>query len=146
MSNTSSSLTDATQEFSWMLSKFVKQTPHVQGAVAVSSDGLLMAKSPSLDRASAEPVAAIISGMTSLGQGAAAILEHDDLERIIVGMSLGVLVIAKVSDGSSIGVVARVGADIGAIGYQMTVLVERAGTMLTPALVAELQQQMLATA
>ena len=129
-----------------MLSKFVKQTPYVQGAVAVSSDGLLMAKSPTLDRAAAEPVAAIISGMTSLGQGAAAILEQDDLERIIVGMSLGVLVIAKVSDGSSIGVVARVGADIGAIGYQMTVLVERAGTMLTPALVAELQQQMLATA
>ena len=59
-------------------------------------------------------------------------LEQDDLERIIVGMQLGVLVIASVSDGSQIGVVARVGADIGAIGYQMTVLVERAGTMLTP--------------
>jgi hypothetical protein len=61
-------------------------------------------------------------------------------------MQLGVLVIASVSDGSQIGVVARVGADIGAIGYQMTVLVERAGTMLTPALVTELQQQMLQTA
>ena len=141
-----SSLTDATQEFSWMLAKFVKQTPHVQGAVAVSSDGLLMAISDTLDRASAEPVAAIISGLTSLGQGAAEILEQDKLERIIVGMNLGVLVIASVSDGSQIGVVARVGADIGAIGYQMTVLVERAGTMLTPALVTELQQQMLQTA
>ena len=139
-------LSEEARSFSWLLNGFVDKTAGVTDAVAVSSDGLLMAKSPSLDRASAEPVAAIISGMTSLGQGAAAILEHDDLERIIVGMSLGVLVIAKVSDGSSIGVVARVGADIGAIGYQMTVLVERAGTMLTPALVAELQQQMLATA
>ena len=143
---TGMTLSEDARSFSWLLNGFVDKTAGVTDAVAVSSDGLLMAKSPSLDRASAEPVAAIISGMTSLGQGAAAILEHDDLERIIVGMSLGVLVIAKVSDGSSIGVVARVGADIGAIGYQMTVLVERAGTMLTPALVAELQQQMLATA
>jgi hypothetical protein len=79
------SLTDATQEFSWMLAKFVKQTPYVQGAVAVSSDGLLMAISDTLDRASAEPIAAIISGLTSLGQGAAEILEQDDLERIIAG-------------------------------------------------------------
>ena len=141
-----SSLTDATQEFSWMLAKFVKQTPKVQGAVAVSSDGLLMAISDSLDRATAEPVAAIISGLTSLGQGAAEILEQDKLERIIRGMNLGVLVVASVSDGSQIGVVARVGADIGAIGYQMTVLVEGAGNMLTPALVTELQQQMLQTA
>ena len=54
--------------------------------------------------------------------------------------------VASVSDGSSIGVVARNGADIGVIGYQMTVLVERAGDMLTPALVTELQQQMLQTA
>lgn len=141
-----SSITDATQEFSWMLAKFVKQTPGVQGAVAVSSDGLLMAVSPDLDRTSAEPIAAIISGLTSLGLGAAELLEHDRLERIIVAMNLGVLVIASVSDGSQIGVIARVGADIGAIGYQMTVLVERAGRILTPQLVAELQQQMLQSA
>lgn len=139
-------VTDDSREFSWMLERFVKQTPYVQGAVAVSSDGLLMAMSSSLDRTAAEPVAAIISGLTSLGDGAAALLEQVPLERIIVGMHLGVLVIASVSDGSSIGVVARNGADIGVIGYQMTMLVERAGDMLTPALVTELQQQILQSA
>jgi predicted regulator of Ras-like GTPase activity (Roadblock/LC7/MglB family) len=134
---------DDTREFSWMLANFVEQTAGVQGAVAVSSDGLLMAMSSSLDRAAAEPVAAIISGLTSLGQGAAGALGYEGLERIVVAMRKGVLLVASVSDGSAIGVVARNGCDIGAVGYQMTLLVERAGALLTPALVAELRQQVL---
>jgi uncharacterized protein len=134
---------DDTREFSWMLANFVEQTAGVQGAVAVSSDGLLMAMSASLDRSAAEPVAAIISGLTSLGQGAAGALGYEGLERIVVAMRRGVLLVASVSDGSAIGVVARNGCDIGAVGYQMTLLVERAGTLLTPALVAELRQQVL---
>lgn len=134
---------DDTREFSWMLANFVEQTAGVQGAVAVSSDGLLMAMSASLDRAAAEPVAAIISGLTSLGQGAAGALGYEGLERIVVAMRRGILLVASVSDGSAIGVVARNGCDIGAVGYQMTLLVERAGTLLTPALVAELRQQVL---
>lgn len=134
---------DDTREFSWMLANFVEQTAGVQGAVAVSSDGLLMAMSSSLDRTAAEPVAAIISGLTSLGQGAAGALGYDGLERIVVAMRKGVMLVASVSDGSAIGVVARNGCDIGAVGYQMTLLVERAGTLLTPALVAELRQAIL---
>jgi predicted regulator of Ras-like GTPase activity (Roadblock/LC7/MglB family) len=102
-----------------------------------------MAMSASLDRAAAEPVAAIISGLTSLGQGAAGALGYEGLERIVVAMRKGVLLVASVSDGSAIGVVARNGCDIGAVGYQMTLLVERAGALLTPALVAELRQQVL---
>jgi predicted regulator of Ras-like GTPase activity (Roadblock/LC7/MglB family) len=136
---------DDSREFSWMLANFVDQTAGVQGAVAVSSDGLLMSMSSSLSRSAAEPVAAIISGLTSLGQGAAAALGYNGLERIIVAMGGGFLLVASVSDGSCIGVVAKAGCDIGAVGYQMTLLVERAGHILTPALVTELRQQVLRT-
>ena len=134
---------DDSREFSWMLANFVDQTAGVQGAVAVSSDGLLMSMSSTLTRSAAEPVAAIISGLTSLGQGAAAALGYNGLERIIVAMGGGFLLVASVSDGSCIGVVAKAGCDIGAVGYQMTLLVERAGHILTPALVTELRQQVL---
>jgi predicted regulator of Ras-like GTPase activity (Roadblock/LC7/MglB family) len=136
---------DDSREFSWMLANFVDQTAGVAGAVAVSSDGLLMSMSSSLTRSAAEPVAAIISGLTSLGQGAAAALGFNGLERIIVAMGGGFLLVASVSDGSCIGVVAKAGCDIGAVGYQMTLLVERAGHILTPALVTELRQQVLRT-
>jgi uncharacterized protein len=136
---------DDSREFSWMLANFVDQTAGVQGAVAVSSDGLLMSMSSTLTRSAAEPVAAIISGLTSLGHGAAAALGYNGLERIIVAMGGGFLLVASVSDGSCVGVVAKAGCDIGAVGYQMTLLVERAGHILTPALVTELRQQVLRT-
>jgi predicted regulator of Ras-like GTPase activity (Roadblock/LC7/MglB family) len=134
---------EQTREFSWLLRSFVEQTAGVDGAVAVSSDGLLMAMSSSLTREDAEPVAAIISGLVSLGRGAAGHLGFEGLERMVVGMRKGVLLVASVSDGSAMGVIARAGCDIGAVGYQMTLLVERAGSLLTPALVAELRQEVM---
>ena len=46
-------LSDEARNFNWLLNSFVDQTAGVTDAVAVSSDGLLMAASSSLDRASA---------------------------------------------------------------------------------------------
>ena len=88
---------------------------------------------------------------TTLGQtvivenigGAAGALGYNGLERIIVAMGGGFLLVASVSDGSCVGVVAKAGCDIGAVGYQMTLLVERAGEMLTPELVDELKNLVL---
>lgn len=138
------SVLEDARSFSWLLSSFVDQTAGVTDAVAVSSDGLPMALSSSLDRARAEQVAAIISGLVSLAHGASSCFGFDGLERLIVAMPRGLLLVGSISDGSAIGVVARKGCDIGTVGYQMTLLVERAGALLTPGLVAELRQELLA--
>jgi predicted regulator of Ras-like GTPase activity (Roadblock/LC7/MglB family) len=135
---------DDVRGFSWLLSSFVEQTAGVTDAVAVSSDGLLMAMSSQLERASAEQVAAIISGLVSLGHGASQCFSFDGFEQMIVAMRRGLLLVSAISDGSCIGVVARKGCDIGLVGYQMTLLVERAGAVLTPSLVTELKHEMLA--
>ena len=50
---------------------------------------------------------------------------------------------ASVSDGSSLGVVADSRCDVGAVGYQMQLLVQRVGAALSPALVAELKESVL---
>lgn len=138
-----SSLSEGARGFSWLLNGFVEKTAGVSDAVAVSSDGLLMAMSSSLERAAAEQLAAIISGMVSLGNGASQCFGFDGLEQVIVAMRRGYLFVSAISDGSCLGVVAGKGCDIGLVGYQTTLLVERAGTVLTPDLVAELKQEML---
>jgi hypothetical protein len=138
------SVIEDARSFSWLLNTFVDQTAGVTDAVAVSSDGLLMALSSSLERARAEQVAAIISGLVSLANGASSCFGFEGLERLIVAMPRGLLLVASISDGSAVGVVARKGCDIGTVGYQMTLLVERAGALLTPGLVAELRQELLA--
>jgi len=136
-------VSEGARGFSWLLNGFVEKTAGVSDAVAVSSDGLLMAMSSTLERAAAEQLAAIISGMVSLGNGASQCFGFDGLEQVIVAMRRGYLFVSAISDGSCLGVVADKGCDIGLVGYQTTLLVERAGTVLTPALVAELKQEML---
>ena len=131
------------RNFNWLLSSFVDATPGVTDAVAVSSDGLLMAMSSSLERAGAEQLSAIIAGMTSLAESTARCFALGNLEQVIVAMQDGYLFVSSVSDGSSLGVVADRRCDVGAVGYQMTLLVERVGAALSPSLVAELKESVL---
>jgi predicted regulator of Ras-like GTPase activity (Roadblock/LC7/MglB family) len=138
-------MSEGARSFSWLLNGFVAKTSGVSDAVAVSSDGLLMAMSSNLDRASAEQLAAIISGLVSLGNGASGCFGFEGLEQVIVAMRKGFLFVSAISDGSCLGVVASKACDIGLVGYQTTLLVERAGAVLTPDLVTELKQEMLAS-
>lgn len=131
------------QQFNWMLNNFVKETAGVTDAVAVSSDGLLMARSNTLDEAGADQVAAIISGFVSLGQGATRCFGFDELNQIIIAMKGGYLFVSAMGDAGCLGVVATPRCDIGNVGYQMALLVERAGQMLTPELVDELKNLVL---
>lgn len=137
------SVADDAQQFNWMLNNFVKETAGVTDSVAVSSDGLLMAKSNTLDDAGADQVAAIISGFVSLGQGATRCFGFEDLNQIIIAMKGGYLFVTAMGTAGCLGVVATPRCDIGNVGYQMTLLVERAGEMLTPELVDELKNLVL---
>ncbi|MGE3620714.1 MAG: roadblock/LC7 domain-containing protein [Acidimicrobiia bacterium] len=136
-------MSEEARNFSWLLNNFVDQTAGVTDAVVVSSDGLLMAMSRGLDRTRAEQLSAIISGMVSLGHGASACFGLEGLEQIIVAMRRGFLFLSAISDGSCLGVVAGKGCDIGLVGYQTTVLVERVGSVISPALVDELKSEMM---
>jgi len=138
------SLADDATQFNWMLNNFVKDTSGVSDAVAVSSDGLLMAMSNTLDTAGADQVAAIISGFVSLGQGTTRCFGFDELDQIIVAMRRGFLFVTAMGSAGCLGVVAQPGCDMGNVGYQMSLLVERAGAMLTPELVTELKNLVLA--
>lgn len=137
-------LADDATEFNWMLNNFVKDTAGVTDAVAVSSDGLLMAMSNTLDQAGADQVAAIISGFVSLGQGTVRCFQFDELNQIIVAMKKGYLFVSAMGTAGCLGVVTTPKCDIGNVGYQMALLVERAGGMLTPELVTELKNLVLA--
>ena len=73
------------RNFNWLLENFVDTTAGVTDAVAVSSDGLLMAMSSTLERAGAEQLAAIIAGMNSLGESTARCFALGGLDRLCNG-------------------------------------------------------------
>lgn len=129
----------AARRFNWLLANFVRQTDGVLHAIAVSSDGLLMAKSDGLDRNSADQLSAVVSGMTGLARGASSRFGFSGLRLVMIEMVGGFLVVSAVSDGSCLGVLLGENCDVGLVGYEMSVLAERSGALLTPALVAELK-------
>lgn len=137
------SLNDDATQFNWMLNNFVKDTAGVTDAVAVSSDGLLMAMSNTLDSGGADQVAAIISGLVSLGEGTTRCLGFDEVDQIIVAMRRGFLFVTAMGTSGCLGVVCRPGAPMRTVGHQMSLFVERAGAMLTPDLVTTLKDRMV---
>jgi len=136
------SLSPEAEAFTWQLETFTSTTAGVLGAVAVSSDGLLVAKAAIDDRGSADRLAAVVSGMTSLATGAAHTYTLGMLNRVIVDMSDGYLLISALGSGSVLGVVAERSADLATAAYEMTLFAMRAGSRLTPALIVELRGAM----
>ena len=136
-------LSDSAKNFNWLIDDFVNSTAGVTDAIAVSSDGLLIAASKSLEREDAEQVAAIVTGLVSLSDGASRAFVFAGLQQVIVSMYGGYMFVSSISLGSALGVVATSGCDIGAIGYQTSLLVERAGELLTPELISELRVSVL---
>jgi len=126
------------EDVSWLISGFVDQTPGVVEAIAVSSDGLLIAMSDGLDRAGGDRFAAVASGLIGLAYGAAGRFGGGKVNEVIVEMDNALLLVTGISDGSSLGVVAEANCDIGYVGYEMAVLVEKTGRVLTPELRAQL--------
>ena len=126
------------EDVSWLISSFVDQTPGVVEAIVVSSDGLLMAMSKGLDRAGGDRFAAVASGLIGLAYGAAGRFGGGKVNEVIVEMDNALLLVPGISDGSALGVVADANCDIGFVGYEMAVLVEKAGRVLTPELRAQL--------
>lgn len=127
------------QRFNWLLANFVRNTDGVTDAVAVSSDGLLMASSDGLDRTSADQLAAIVAGLTGLARGASRRFGFAGLRLVMIEMIGGFLVVSAVSDGSCFGVLLSENCDVGLVGYEMSILAERTADVLTPQLVTELK-------
>jgi len=127
------------RNLNWLVSNFVAGVPGVTQAAVVSSDGLLIAMSSDLDRVDADRLSAVAAGMQSIARGAAGSLDGGAVHEVIIEFEHALLFVMSVSETSVLAVAARRPCDPGLIGYEMAVLVERAATALSPALVAELQ-------
>lgn len=111
----------------WLVANFTREVPGVAHAVLVSADGLLVAASEQLPIERADQLAAVSSGLASLAIGAAQLFEGGQVLQSVVEMDRGYLLLMRVGDGSHLATLAAVSCDIGQIGYEMAVLVERVG-------------------
>ncbi len=115
------------RDLDWVMSRIVEEVPDAAHAILVSADGLLMASSTSIPGERAEQVAAVSSGLASLAVGAARLFEGGSVMQTIVEMEMGFLMLMSVGDGSNLTVLTTEEADIGQVGYEMALLVDRVG-------------------
>ncbi|NOR00825.1 dynein regulation protein LC7 [Mycolicibacterium fortuitum] len=111
----------------WFVSNFVRDVPGVSHAILVSADGLLMASNSHLPADRAEQSAAVTSGLASLSTGAARLFEAGNVRQSIVEMDDGFLLLMGVGNGSYLATLASISCDIGQVGYEMALLVDRVG-------------------
>ena len=134
-----SQLSADARNLNWLVGNFAKATPGVAHAMVISADGLPVAISERLDRARADQLAAIGSGLASLTIGASRCFGGGLVKQCVVEMEGGFMFIMSISDGSCLAVLAATNCNVGVVAYEMAVLVARAGDVLTPSLRAELQ-------
>ena len=112
---TTDSATATEPTLGWLVSAFTQDVPGVTHAVLVSADGLLVAASDGLPRDRADQMSALTAGR---------------VEQSVIEMEGGFLLLMSVGNGSHLAVLAAAGCDIGLVGYEMTLLVDRVGRMV----------------
>jgi predicted regulator of Ras-like GTPase activity (Roadblock/LC7/MglB family) len=126
--------------FSWLVSDFAARVAGVAHAVVVSSDGFLLTSSERLPADRAEQLAAVTSGLISLTDGAARCFAAGQVRETVVEMDRGVMLSMAIADGSCLAALAAPDCDVGQVAYEMSLLVDRVGRMLTPEVRAALQE------
>lgn len=120
-----------TTNLGWLLSRFAEEAG-VAHAIAVSTDGLLLAASENLPADRAEQLAAVAGGTVTLARSGARLMGTGGVVQTVVEMEAGLLFLTDVGDGGCLAVLAPPGCDVGRVGYEMTLLVDKVGEVLEP--------------
>lgn len=129
-------------ELDFLLDRFVQETPGVRHAQTVSADGMHLASSRGIDATQADQFAAIASGLASLTDSAADTFGMHPVVRQAIETANGWILVARVNSRASLGVVCGADADLGLVGYEMALLADKAGSMLSPEVIERLKNSL----
>ena len=108
-----------------LLNRFVADVPGVAQALAVGTDGLLIASSYGVDRARADTAAAITAHLLGLAARSAALLHGGQVAMAMIEMDTGFLFLMGLPDGSAVVGWADRTCDVGQTGYEFAALADR---------------------
>lgn len=118
-------------DLDWLLDELVKRVPPARHAVVLSADGLLLGASAGQERADAEHLCALASGLSSLARGTSRHVTGGAVRQTVVEMESAFLFVTAAAQGTCLAVVSDADADIGLVAYEMAMLVTRVGESLS---------------
>ena len=128
------------QDFGWLVDNFALSTPGVTHALIVSSDGLPLITSTGLAPDLADPLAAMTSGIISIGNNIASQIGEPGCEQVMLKFPSGHFLFMGIGSLAGFAVLVKEGANLGAVGHQMARLVDSVGHLLTPQLRDDLRR------
>jgi predicted regulator of Ras-like GTPase activity (Roadblock/LC7/MglB family) len=131
------------QDFVWLTERFAADTPGVTHAVLLSSDGLQLVSSASVGRDLGDQLAALTSGLLSMADRSAGLLDLGLCEYVTVRLPKGHLLFMRVGDAAGLAVAAVAGCDLRVVAYQMTQFVRGVGHLLSPQMRQDLQRRVV---
>jgi uncharacterized protein len=126
-------VSEVKRSLDWLVTDFTERVADVTHAVVVSSGGVPVAVSNDIPAGHAAQLCAIASGLAGLADGAARLSDGGMVIQALIEMEHGLMVVKAVSGGSSLAVLAAPECDMDRVAYEMTLLVEAVGDIVTPA-------------
>lgn len=118
-------------ELNWLLDDLVSRVPGAQHAVVLSTDGLLIGRSRSMNREDGEHLSAMASAFQSLARGVGRHFAGGQVRQTVVELDHAFLMVTAAGSGACLALIANAEADIGMVAYEMNLLVKKVGTYLT---------------
>jgi predicted regulator of Ras-like GTPase activity (Roadblock/LC7/MglB family) len=115
----------------WLLDDLVRRLAGAEKAVALTSDGLLLGRSATVDRDNAEHLAAMASAFQSLSRGVGTTFDKGPVQQMVVELEYGYLVVTEGGEGACLALLASDRADLGMVAYEMNVIVQQVGSTLS---------------
>lgn len=118
-------------DLGFLLDDFVRRVPGVTHAVAISADGLLIARNRGLARDQADRVAAVGTGLVSLLRSAANHFQAGGVVSNLTELQAGFMLTMSVSSGASLLALAVRQCDVGRVSLELADLINRIGPALS---------------
>jgi predicted regulator of Ras-like GTPase activity (Roadblock/LC7/MglB family) len=123
-------LTDATGQLSWLLDNLVNQVQHIEQALVLSRDGLVVAASQGLTKEDGEHLSALAAGVQSLARGTGQHFHGGEVRQTIIEMEFAFLFVSAAGKGTCLAVLTSADPNAGLVAYEMAMLVRRMGRYL----------------
>jgi hypothetical protein len=124
---------DQDQDLSWLITDFKTRVVDVVHAIVVSADGLPLAVSDTIRPDGVTKLCAITSGLAGLADGAARMFDGGVVAQSLVEMDRGYMLVRAIGGGSHLAVLANLDCDMEVVVYEIGLLAEAVGHVLTPA-------------
>src|ERR1700750_2476999 len=105
--------TDTPGQLSWLLDNLVDQVDHVQRALILSRDGLVVAASRGLTSADSEHLSALAAGLQSLARGTGRHFHAGEVRQTIIEMESAFLFVIAAGQGTCLAVLTFADAHVG---------------------------------